>query len=178
MHSTVRPHAHHNFTFRCPSLLPARRWQDRSCSRIHRPFQPLQAHRVEIEHAAGVTTLEVEEGQTILETALDAGLDLSHDCKMGVGLSNVFPGDSETAHEPVALAIAGVHDLPCKAGECFSFAAPFPFLRANALLTQANSVALGRYLVKWINQQECWMRQPRRKATPSSVYQSRAQTAE
>ena len=82
MHSTVRPHAH---TFQCPSLLPARQWQN-SCNRTHRPCQPLQAHRVEIEHVSGVTTLEVDEGQTILETALDAGLELSHDCKMGVGL--------------------------------------------------------------------------------------------
>jgi len=39
---------------------------------------------VEIEHDNGTTTLEVEDGQTILEAALDSGLELSHDCKMGV----------------------------------------------------------------------------------------------
>lgn len=44
----------------------------------------LRAFKVEIEHAGGVATLTVEEGTSILETALDAGLDLSHDCKMGV----------------------------------------------------------------------------------------------
>lgn len=31
-----------------------------------------------------MTTLEVEDGETILEAALDNGLELSHDCKMGV----------------------------------------------------------------------------------------------
>ena len=101
MHSTVRPHAHHNFIFQCSSLLPARQWQKKSCSRNHRPCQPLQAHRVEIEHASGVTTLEVEEGQTILETALDAGLELSHDCKMGVGSSNVLPCDERHCDSPL-----------------------------------------------------------------------------
>lgn len=40
--------------------------------------------QVEIQHDAGTTTLEVDEDQTILEAALDSGLELSHDCKMGV----------------------------------------------------------------------------------------------
>lgn len=44
----------------------------------------LCAHKVEIQHAGGTTALEVEEGDTILEAALEAGLKLSHDCKMGV----------------------------------------------------------------------------------------------
>jgi 2Fe-2S iron-sulfur cluster binding domain len=43
---------------------------------------PIQ--QVEIQHDAGSTVLEVEEDQTILEAALDSGLELSHDCKMGV----------------------------------------------------------------------------------------------
>ncbi|KAK9810379.1 hypothetical protein WJX72_009749 [[Myrmecia] bisecta] len=42
------------------------------------------AFKVDIEHDGGTTTLEVEEGSTILETALENGLELSHDCKMGV----------------------------------------------------------------------------------------------
>ena len=40
--------------------------------------------KVEIEHQDGTTTLEVGEDETILECALDHGLELSHDCKMGV----------------------------------------------------------------------------------------------
>lgn len=40
--------------------------------------------QVDIQHDAGTTRLEVDEDQTILEAALDSGLELSHDCKMGV----------------------------------------------------------------------------------------------
>lgn len=40
--------------------------------------------QVEIEHDNGTTTLKVGEEQTILEAALENGLELSHDCKMGV----------------------------------------------------------------------------------------------
>ena len=40
--------------------------------------------RVELDVQGQVHTLEVEEGETILQTALDNGIELSHDCKMGV----------------------------------------------------------------------------------------------
>jgi ferredoxin len=42
------------------------------------------AHRVEIEHAGKTTVLEVDDGTSILDAGLDAGLDLPHDCKLGV----------------------------------------------------------------------------------------------
>lgn len=42
------------------------------------------AHRVEIETRTGVEVITVEEGDTILQTALDQGIELTHDCKMGV----------------------------------------------------------------------------------------------
>jgi ferredoxin len=45
---------------------------------------PLRAHKVELEHGGKVVTLEVEEGSSILDAGLDAGLDLPHDCKLGV----------------------------------------------------------------------------------------------
>ena len=50
-------------------------------------------------NAGGVTVLDVEEGNTVLETALDNGLELSHDCKMGVRvtrclLASVLPPKS------------------------------------------------------------------------------------
>ena len=45
---------------------------------------PLLSSQVEIAHDAGTTTLEVGDDETILEAALASGLELSHDCKMGV----------------------------------------------------------------------------------------------
>jgi ferredoxin len=45
---------------------------------------PPAAFKVTIEHEGKPTTLEVEDGTTILEAALDAGLELPHDCTMGV----------------------------------------------------------------------------------------------
>lgn len=43
-----------------------------------------RSHKVQIEHDGKTFDLEVPEGQTILEVALDKGLDLPHDCKLGV----------------------------------------------------------------------------------------------
>ena len=53
---------------------PRHRWQNLS----------QQAYRVDIETPSGLETINVEEGNTILQTALDQGIELSHDCKMGV----------------------------------------------------------------------------------------------
>lgn len=39
---------------------------------------------MEIETQSGVETINVEEGDNILQTALHQGIELSHDCKMGV----------------------------------------------------------------------------------------------
>lgn len=44
----------------------------------------LHAHRVEIETRTGIEVISVEEGETILSAALDQGIELTHDCKMGV----------------------------------------------------------------------------------------------
>eukprot|EP00884_Botryococcus_braunii_P007731 jgi/Botrbrau1/1695/Bobra.116_2s0037.1 len=45
----------------------------------------LNAYKVEIEGLDGkVSTIEVKDHSCILETALEKGLKLSHDCKMGV----------------------------------------------------------------------------------------------
>ncbi len=43
-----------------------------------------RAYKVEIETQRGVETITVEDGDTILQTALDQGIELTHDCKMGV----------------------------------------------------------------------------------------------
>jgi hypothetical protein len=61
--------------------------RQKCCCTIPRKSQTstrLHGYKVEIEHAGGTTVLDVEKGMTVLETALDAGLELSHDCKMGV----------------------------------------------------------------------------------------------
>ncbi|XP_065032635.1 ferredoxin C 1, chloroplastic-like [Musa acuminata AAA Group] len=42
------------------------------------------AYKVTIEHEGERRTLEVAEDETILERALEEGLEVSHDCKLGV----------------------------------------------------------------------------------------------
>uniref|UniRef100_A0A7S3UW21 Ferredoxin n=1 Tax=Heterosigma akashiwo TaxID=2829 RepID=A0A7S3UW21_HETAK len=46
-----------------------------------------KAHQVTIEHEGTTTVLEVPEYTSILDAALDAGIDLPHDCKLGVCLT-------------------------------------------------------------------------------------------
>eukprot|EP00191_Tetraselmis_sp_GSL018_P001044 CAMPEP_0177610262 /NCGR_PEP_ID=MMETSP0419_2-20121207/19663_1 /TAXON_ID=582737 /ORGANISM="Tetraselmis sp., Strain GSL018" /LENGTH=114 /DNA_ID=CAMNT_0019105511 /DNA_START=183 /DNA_END=527 /DNA_ORIENTATION=- len=42
------------------------------------------SHRVELNFEGSTYELEVGDGETILEKALDAGVEVPHDCKMGV----------------------------------------------------------------------------------------------
>jgi hypothetical protein len=44
----------------------------------------VRSFKVEIEHQGNTITLDMPEGQSILEVALDKGIDLPHDCKLGV----------------------------------------------------------------------------------------------
>lgn len=44
----------------------------------------ITAYKVDINFNGRTETLEVAEDQTILEVALEQGIELSHDCKMGV----------------------------------------------------------------------------------------------
>ncbi|KAJ9700364.1 hypothetical protein PVL29_005923 [Vitis rotundifolia] len=44
----------------------------------------VQAYKVVIDHEGKTTELEVEEDETILGKALDTGLSVPHDCKLGV----------------------------------------------------------------------------------------------
>ncbi|XAR54682.1 hypothetical protein NMG60_11029923 [Bertholletia excelsa] len=44
----------------------------------------VRAYKVVIEHEGQATELEVDPDETILSKALDSGLSLSHDCKLGV----------------------------------------------------------------------------------------------
>lgn len=45
---------------------------------------PPRAHRVTIEHGGESRVVEMEEDENILERALEEGLDVPHDCKLGV----------------------------------------------------------------------------------------------
>jgi ferredoxin len=40
-------------------------------------------HKVTIQHLGKETVLDVAEDVSILEAALDAGIELPHDCKLG-----------------------------------------------------------------------------------------------
>ncbi len=44
----------------------------------------VQAYTVQLEHSGGITTLDVPDGESILSVALEAGLGVPHDCKLGV----------------------------------------------------------------------------------------------
>ncbi|KAJ0092875.1 hypothetical protein Patl1_25364 [Pistacia atlantica] len=44
----------------------------------------VRSYKVVIEHEGASTELEVEPDETILSRALDSGLDVPHDCKLGV----------------------------------------------------------------------------------------------
>ncbi|XP_048138146.1 ferredoxin C 1, chloroplastic-like [Rhodamnia argentea] len=57
-----------------PALRPARR----------SGADPIRAHKVVIEHEGQATELEVEPDETILSKAIDSGLPVPHDCKLGV----------------------------------------------------------------------------------------------
>ena len=43
-----------------------------------------EVFKVELEYEGGVKILDVPDDETILDVALDSGLELSHDCKLGV----------------------------------------------------------------------------------------------
>eukprot|EP00271_Cylindrocystis_brebissonii_P008636 TRINITY_DN23103_c0_g1_i1.p1 TRINITY_DN23103_c0_g1~~TRINITY_DN23103_c0_g1_i1.p1 ORF type:complete len:177 (-),score=14.81 TRINITY_DN23103_c0_g1_i1:510-1040(-) len=52
--------------------------------RERRFFCSASTYTVELEHAGVVRTLQVPEDETILSVALDEGMDLPYDCKLGV----------------------------------------------------------------------------------------------
>ncbi|XP_075515717.1 ferredoxin C 1, chloroplastic-like [Primulina tabacum] len=52
--------------------------------RRHRSFTAVRSYKVLVEHGGGTTELEVDSDETILSKALEIGLDVPHDCKLGV----------------------------------------------------------------------------------------------
>ncbi|KAK9137353.1 hypothetical protein Sjap_007947 [Stephania japonica] len=49
-----------------------------------RPSSAIRSYKVVIEHQGSTSTLEVEPDESILSKALDSGLSVPHDCKLGV----------------------------------------------------------------------------------------------
>ena len=96
---------------------------------------PIHAYRVDIDFNGRTETLEVEEGQTILEVALEQGLELSHDCKMGVCMT--CPAKMVTDMR--------IHSSVQCCGQ-------------NATRYDCN-----RFLAELISQQACWTRTCKRK---------------
>ncbi|KAG5184857.1 2Fe-2S ferredoxin-type domain-containing protein [Tribonema minus] len=61
--------------------------QRRQTNSVARRPRGLYMHQVTIEVAGKSHTLEVDEKTSVLEAALDAGIELPHDCKLGVCLT-------------------------------------------------------------------------------------------
>lgn len=66
------------------SLLASRTAAKVAKCRRRSAVRPITAYKVDINFNGRTETLEVAEDQTILEVALEQGIELSHDCKMGV----------------------------------------------------------------------------------------------
>ena len=67
-------------SFRSPASSPS---SAKACTTQRGSNQKLNA-TVVINHEGKDYTVEVQDGETILDAGLDAGIDLRHDCKMGV----------------------------------------------------------------------------------------------
>jgi ferredoxin len=78
----------------------------------------VDAVAVEIRHEGETYTVEVADGDNILDVALDAGIDLRYDCKMGVCMmcpAKVVAGDIDQSGSMVSedVAEAGYTLLCC-----------------------------------------------------------------
>ncbi|KAM3059271.1 hypothetical protein ACUV84_002504 [Puccinellia chinampoensis] len=63
---------------------PLRRKQQHGARLAASLAGPPRAYKVTIEHGSESLVVEMEEDENILERALDEGLDVPHDCKLGV----------------------------------------------------------------------------------------------
>ena len=77
----------------------------------------VDAVAVEIRHEGETYTVEVADGDNILDVALDAGIDLRYDCKMGVCMmcpAKVVTGEIDQSGSMVSEDVAeAVAPLPC-----------------------------------------------------------------
>mmetsp|Transcript_15396 Transcript_15396/g.22876 ORF Transcript_15396/g.22876 Transcript_15396/m.22876 type:complete len:138 (-) Transcript_15396:18-431(-) len=63
-----------------------------------KPFYSLPTHKINIEHEGQNFEFEIDENTTVLEGALENGIDLPHDCKLGVCLTcpgKIISGESD-----------------------------------------------------------------------------------
>lgn len=67
------------------------------------------AYKVDINVNGRTEVLEVAEDQTILEVALEQGIELSHDCKMGVCMTCPAKLVSRKTHSDFGQALAVSH---------------------------------------------------------------------
>jgi ferredoxin len=74
--SSPRLHLRHHAT----GLLP----RQQKHQEVRLTAAPPRAYKVTIEHGSESVVVEMEEDENILERALDEGLDVPHDCKLGV----------------------------------------------------------------------------------------------
>ncbi|KAL6971550.1 Ferulic acid decarboxylase 1 [Sarracenia purpurea var. burkii] len=87
LHFTTSPSFTHTETRNRTTRPALRRINLRALSGSARPRPSLaivRSHRVLIEHEGRTTELEVEPDETILSKALESGLSVPHDCKLGV----------------------------------------------------------------------------------------------
>ncbi|KAI5650938.1 hypothetical protein M9H77_36943 [Catharanthus roseus] len=59
-------------------------WIQKGSSRRRLSCTSAQSYKVVIEHEGKTTELEVDSDETILSKAIDSGMDVPHDCKLGV----------------------------------------------------------------------------------------------
>ena len=71
-------------TFVCAKSLTTTRKSAKSKSVVRAGVVRVNAVKVEIRHEGETHVVEVADGDNILDVALDAGIDLRYDCKMGV----------------------------------------------------------------------------------------------
>jgi hypothetical protein len=82
-----------------------------------------RAYKVEIEKQGGTECITVEAGSTILQAALDEGIDLPHDCKMGVCMTcpaRLVSASSASLYSLLSAMHGGGTGLSVWRGEAFS----------------------------------------------------------
>ena len=129
------------------TILSSTRHTAKRSSSCRRRAPLVQAYKVAIDVNGRTEHLEVGENQTILEVALEQGLELSHDCKMGVCMT--CPAKLVRGHELLNSA-------------CY---------HGNAVLTPV-SLWHSRSPARLTNQQVCWMKMYRRRAMHYYVWRS------
>lgn len=82
---TTLIYSHPHSPLASPASFPLKFSEHHPSLRRHLPLKSrISAYKVTIEHGGATRTLEVGPDETILEKALGEGLEVPHDCKLGV----------------------------------------------------------------------------------------------